>query len=93
MSDEALKTERIEVRVRQADKAFIEEAANHLGISVADFLVSSALERVAEIIRRNNQLELSRRDQEALVESLLTPPQPNAALRAAVESYANSVER
>ena len=30
MPAEALKTERIEARVRPADKAFIEDAANHL---------------------------------------------------------------
>lgn len=93
MPAEALKTERIEARVRPADKAFIEDAASHLGISVADFLVSSARERAEEIIRRRNQVELSRRDQEAFVDALLNPPQPNATLKAAVELYAKSVER
>lgn len=93
MAAEALKTERIEARVRPTDKAFIEDAASHLGISVADFLVSSARERAEEIMRRRNLIELSRRDQEAFVEALLNPPQPNATLKAAAELYAKSVER
>lgn len=93
MPAEALKTERIEARVRPADKAFIEDAANYLGISVADFLISTARERAEDIIRRRNQIELSRRDQEAFVNALLNPPQPTTALKAAVESYDRSVQR
>ena len=93
MPAEALKTERIEARVRPVDKACIEDAASHLGISVADFLISSARERAEEIIRRRDQIELSRRDQEAFVDALVNPPEPNAALKSAVESYAKSIER
>ncbi|MDA8344412.1 MAG: DUF1778 domain-containing protein [Thermaerobacter sp.] len=88
----ALKTERIEARVRPNDKAFIEEAAGHLGVSVADFLVSSARERAEEIIRRRDQIILSRRDQQTFVEALLHPSSPNEALKAAVEQYRSSVE-
>ena len=88
----ALKTERIEARVRPNDKAFIEEAAEHLGVSVADFLVSSARERAEEIIRRRDQIILSHRDQQAFVEALLNPPSPNDALKAAVDLYRSSVE-
>lgn len=93
MPAEALKTERIEARVRPADKAFIEDAASHLGMSVADFLISSARERAEEVIRRRDQIELRRRDQEMFVGALVNPPEPNAALKAAVESYAKSIER
>ena len=88
----ALKTERIEARVRPNDKAFIEEAAEHLGVSVADFLVSTARERAEEIIRRRDQIVLSLRDQHAFVEALLNPPPPNDVLKAAVELYRSSVE-
>ena len=93
MPSEALKTERIEARVRPNDKKFIEEAARHLGMSVADFLTSSARERAEEIIRRRDQIVLSRRDQEAFINALLNPPAPNEALKAAVALYDSSVER
>lgn len=92
MSSETLKTERLEARVRPSDKAFIEDAASHLGISVADFLVSSAKERAEEVIRRRDQIQLSRRDQQAFVESLLHPAEATPALKAAVKAYDESVE-
>lgn len=93
MPAEALKTERIEARVRPDDKAFIEEAARHLGISLADFLTSSARARADEVIRRRDQIILSRRDQDAFISALLNPPTPNAALKDAVGLYDSSVER
>ena len=93
MPADALKTERIEARVRPGDKAFFEEAARHLGMSLADFLTSSARERAEEIVRRRDQIVLSRRDQEAFVDALLNSPAPNEALKAAVALYGSSVER
>ena len=89
MSSETLKTERLEARVRPSDKAFIEDAASHLGISVADFLVSSAKERAEEVIRRRDQIELSRRDQQAFVESLLHPAEATIKSRGVVEIRAS----
>ena len=93
MPADALKTEHIEARVRPGDKAFFEEAARHLGMSLADFLTSSARERAEEIVRRRDQIVLSRRDQEAFVDALLNSPAPNEALKAAVALYGSSVER
>lgn len=86
------KTERIGARVRPADKAFIEEAAEHIGVSVADFLVSSARERAEEIIQRRDQMILTSRDQQAFVGALLNPPSPNEVLKAAVDVFRSSVE-
>jgi uncharacterized protein (DUF1778 family) len=92
MPSEALKTERIEARIRPADKAFLEEAARHLGISLADFVTSSAQARAEEVIRRRDEVMLSRQEQEAFVRALLNPAPPNDKLRAAVAEYGASVE-
>ncbi len=88
-----VKTERIEARIRPADKAFIEEAATHLGISVADFITSTARVGAEEVLRRRDQIVLSRQDQEAFVHALFEPQEPNERLRAAVAEYLSSVER
>ena len=89
---EALKTERLEARIRPGDKAFLEEAARHLGISLADFVTSSARARAEEVIRRRDEVVLSRQDQEAFVRALLNPAPPNDKLRAAGAAYGASVE-
>lgn len=92
MPSEALKTERIEARIRPGDKALLEEAARHLGISLADFVTSSARARAEAVIRRRDEVVLSRQDQEAFVRALLNPAPANNRLRAAVAEYGASVE-
>lgn len=93
MPAEAFKTKRIAARVRPSDQTLIEEAARQLGVSVSDFLASSAGERAGEVIRRWDQIVLSRRDQEALSSALTNPPAPGAVQKAAVALSNSSVER
>jgi uncharacterized protein (DUF1778 family) len=89
----ALKRQRIEARVRPDDKVFIEEAARYLGMSVTDFVTSSAREHAEQVIARRDLIVLSRRDQVAFISALMNPPAPNEALKAAVTAYNSSVER
>lgn len=93
MRSEALKTARIEARIRPDDKALLEEAAGHLGLSLADFVTTSARVQAEEVMRRRDEVALSRQDQEAFVQALLNPPQPNDKLKAAVARYGSAVER
>ena len=93
MAAAGLKSERIEARIRPDDKAFLEEAARHLGLSLADFVTSSARTRAEDVMRRRDEVLLSRRDQEAFVQALLNPAPPTDRLRAAVADYRSSVER
>jgi uncharacterized protein (DUF1778 family) len=48
--DQAVNTDRIEVRLSPDERALIERAASSSGLSVSAFLVSSAVARAGEVI-------------------------------------------
>lgn len=83
----ATKSERIEARATVEEKESIERAAALSNRSVSDFVISSAQKAAQEIIREQEQMNLTRRDSEAFVKALLNPSKPNAALREAAKHY------
>jgi uncharacterized protein (DUF1778 family) len=86
------KSERLEARVTPQQKELLQYAAELQGLSLTDFLVTSA-QRIAEAaIREHNVITLTKRDSMAFAEALLNPRQPNADLRAAFARYSQEVE-
>jgi uncharacterized protein (DUF1778 family) len=83
------KSERLEARVTPEMKTMFQEAAEFEGLSLTDFLVQCAREAAQRIVRERTLMELSRRDQELFVQSLLHPPKPNARLKKAAQRYAH----
>ena len=81
------KDERLEARVSAEAKALCQEAASIEGRSLTDFIVSSAVESARRILRERALIELSQRDRNAFVESLLNPPRPSQRLRKAARRY------
>ncbi|HEV2382986.1 MAG TPA: DUF1778 domain-containing protein [Terriglobia bacterium] len=81
------KDERLEARVSAEAKALCQEAASLEGRSLTDFIVSSAVESARRILRERALIELSERDRNAFVESLLNPPLPGKRLRQAARRY------
>ncbi len=81
------KDERLEARVSAEAKALCQEAASIEGRSLTDFIVSSAVESARRILRERALVELSQRDRNAFVESLLNSPRPNQRLRKAARRY------
>jgi uncharacterized protein (DUF1778 family) len=79
--------ERFGARVRPAQKAKIQRAADLTGRSLSDFVIAAAEREAEETIRRHEVIDLSAADSLRLAEALLNPPEPNAALRAAFEEY------
>ena len=75
------KSERIQARVSNRVKDVLERAAAVQGVSLSDFIVSSALEKANKVLLGHEQLELSARDSRAFAEALINPPAPNEALR------------
>ena len=84
------KQERFEVRMPASEKEYFRKAANIQGISLADFVRAACRERVERILQEQDIIKLSRRDRERFVNSLLNPPEPNAALLAAAKRYRKS---
>jgi len=81
------KHDRLEARVSAEAKALCQEAASLEGRSLTDFIVSSAVESARRILRERALIELSQRDQNAFVESLLNPPLPGRRLQEAARRY------
>ena len=81
------RAERLEVRTTSAQKRLIERAAQLRGTSVTDFVVSNIQAAAAETIREFESLFLRDEAREVFVKSLLNPPQPNKALKAAAARH------
>jgi uncharacterized protein (DUF1778 family) len=89
----ALRTERAEARLLPEQKKRIELAASIKGLSLSDFIVQHADEAATRTIQLHTSWTLEERDRDLFVQALLTPPKPNARLKAAVKRYRERVGR
>jgi uncharacterized protein (DUF1778 family) len=78
---------RIEVRVGPKQKRLFERAAAIEGVTLTDFAISSMQRAAASAVQEHAKIELSERNQRTFVEALMSPPEPNAALREAAKAY------
>lgn len=90
--DVALKSERIEARVRSEVKEIIERAAAIRGVSVSSFLIEAVQARAYEVIRAYESMQLSAKDSAAFATALLRAEDPNAALQLALARHGQEVE-
>ena len=80
--------ERLEARVTVDQKRLIKDAAEARGVTVTDFIVSTMQEASVRILSDLQVLSMSRRDQEAFAEALLSDDgRPNEKLRRAAERH------
>lgn len=75
------KTERIHQRISPEAKRVIERAASLRGVTVNDFVTSSAYEAATKTIKEYEVIQLTQKETERFVKSFLSPPAPNAALK------------
>lgn len=87
------RSERIQARATKRAKDVLERAAAVQGVSLSDFIISTALEQANKSLQAHEQLELSARDSRAFAEALINPPAPNEALSKARDRHAAEVER
>lgn len=78
---------RLEARVTNEQKTLLQRAAAILGLSLSDFLVSSAQETATRVIQEHEILRLSEADRTAFVSALLKAPLPTARLAKAAKAY------
>jgi len=78
---------RLEARIAPEALAVVKRAAEIQGRSVSEFVVAAAQEAAGRIIESSSIIRLSVADQRQLVEALLNPPKPNAALRRAFATH------
>lgn len=87
------RSERIQARATKHAKDTLEQAAAVMGVSLSDFIISTAVEQASKTLQAHAQLELSARDSRTFAEALINPPAPSDALRAARDRHLAEVER
>ena len=84
--------DRIDARLPSETKELIERAAVLSGVTLSDFVISRAYEAAVGVVRQHETWALNRRQSRAFVAALLSPPEPNDALRAAAARYGRMVK-
>ena len=77
---------RIDLRLPTSAKSAIEKAASLQGVSVSNFVLSNAHNAALEVIQAVETISLNKEDSRRLVQNLLNPPAPNAALEKLMQS-------
>lgn len=86
------KAERLEARVNKEQKELFQHAANLIGTSLTDFIISSLQEAATKVIRERELLQLTLKDSQQFVEALLNPPLPNEQLISAFKRYQKEIQ-
>lgn len=84
---------RLEARIHPDALAVVKRATEIQGRSVSDFVVAAAQEAAKKTIEETSIIRLSVEDQRRIAAALLDPPEPNAALRRALEAHDRLVVR
>ncbi|MBF6613841.1 MAG: DUF1778 domain-containing protein [Chloroflexi bacterium] len=87
------KLDRVEARLTEEQKEMIQYAAGLLGLSVSDFLITSAQRAAESVIREHNVITLAAQDSLAFAQAILNPREPNEALRDAFARHDRQVVR
>ena len=85
----AIPTARLEARISTDLHALLKRAAELQGRTMTDFVVSAVQDAAQRAIEQAEVVRLSLDDQECFAQALLAPPEPNAALKRAVERRNN----
>jgi uncharacterized protein (DUF1778 family) len=93
MKQTSLKYKRLEARITPDQKILFQHAANLLGRSLTDFIVSALQDVAKRIIQEQNVMQLSLHDQLAFAEAWQNPPKPNNALKSALKRYHKEVKK
>lgn len=87
MSRQQTRNARLEARISPEALAIVKRAAEIQGRSVSDFVVAAAQEAAKRAIEDTTRILLSIEDQRRVMDALLNPPEPNAALKKAAEAH------
>ncbi|HEY9179179.1 MAG TPA: DUF1778 domain-containing protein [Candidatus Baltobacteraceae bacterium] len=84
MLEPQVKQERFNARLSEEQKAILQRAADLQGMSLTDFVLSSAHDEALRIIEAHEIIRLSQRDSEAFLQALESPP---AASKHVIERF------
>lgn len=82
---QALKKQRIDLRLTDDDKNIIEEAAALSHQTITQFMVSSASERAAQVIEQHRRLILNEESWNLVMDAISHPTAPDDRLKRAAK--------
>jgi uncharacterized protein (DUF1778 family) len=80
-------TSRLEARLPVEVMERLKRAAEIQGRTLTDFVVSAADQAACEVIEQTQVIHLSLEGQRQIAEAILNPPEPNEALKKAVQRH------
>lgn len=86
------KSDRIEARVRAEDKNLFKRAAELSGMSFTDFTIKALKDAAVKVIKEHTLIELTLRDQQLFVDSLLKDTAPNQRLLKAAKRHKKFIQ-
>ncbi|MBP9727418.1 MAG: DUF1778 domain-containing protein [Gammaproteobacteria bacterium] len=86
------KIERFEARLDSLQKQVIQRAADILGRSLTDFVVTSSQEAARKVIREHEIITLTTEESVRFANALLNPRDPNDALKIAAKRHHSLLE-
>jgi len=89
---EAIKQERMHIRLDAPSKKKLERAAAYAHKSVSEFVLGPALNAADDVIHEHETIALNHADWERFLDALENPPEPNAKLRAAFAEHKRRVQ-
>ncbi len=78
---------RLEARVNPEIKNLWQKAADLEGRTLTDFVIAAVQVAANAVIAKHQTLKLDLEDSQAFVDTLLNPPAPNSALKAAAARH------
>lgn len=81
------KSNRLEARLSRQQKELIQHAADLVGRSLTDFILSASQEAANKVIREHEVITLTARESENFVNALMNPPDPNLSLKKAAKRH------
>lgn len=90
ISTNGRRSERLEARISSELKDFFVRAATLRGQSLTDFIITTVTEAAQQVVREQDILDLTKRDQLLFADALLNPPEPSSKLSSAARAYRKS---
>jgi uncharacterized protein (DUF1778 family) len=81
---------RIEIRIREEDKATLEKAASVFGLSLSAFMILNSIKAAQEGLASQRKITLSNSAWDSFMRALDHPHLPNKALSALAKRHKNS---
>lgn len=90
---EALKQERMHIRLDTLSKQKLERAAGYLHKNLSEFVVSQALSAADQVIQEHESIAMTQADWDLFLDALETPSEPNQKLKDAFSQHKQTLRR